>query len=445
MFGKRQQAPVGGTTVSPPVYRSRPEGQAGTEAARAIVLPEPPGPPPQPPASSQPERYDPATTVIVRRASFDKMRSEGKGENLVFDVVQFVNNMQGYGHFIRYEISQRALQAYHTDFYLAQVNNGGHSQFIHNAGSNYSWIVADVRAALAGMQAPAYQDIFERMVSWVQENPEEAAQQTGFNGGRAAILDELDKQFYALGNSQPLADHSGLWISGWPGLVLVESDDYPAQMEKLIALNPLRQGRLINRSINSINHQVTDHHHLTAGYCCSQVGEYVEEVFGHVPMKINGQEIPGQFARAVSGRMFAVAVATTLGIIFESRRGEGFDFDYDKRTSGIMFEGLDAMIGFAGKNNLAAGVDLLFRNAGLDPSELVVTPHDLDKADDGEDRMQWFAFSPRHGQFIVGCVAGALTLIEMQAQKVLGTVMPDEVARHLQAAQKAAGIRPEVL
>ena len=45
------------------------------------------------------------------------------------------------------------MQAYHADYYLALVNNGGHSQFIRNTG--VAMLPTTSADALAGLRSPA--------------------------------------------------------------------------------------------------------------------------------------------------------------------------------------------------------------------------------------------------------------------------------------------------
>src|SRR4030095_16146712 len=96
----------------------------------------------------------------------------GKEYVLVSAVVNFVNAMMSQGLYSRYEIPAKALQAYHADYYLAQVNNGGHHQFIHNSGGALKFAVPDIRGGLSGMAAEAHLAIFEEMAALLEKFPD---------------------------------------------------------------------------------------------------------------------------------------------------------------------------------------------------------------------------------------------------------------------------------
>lgn len=198
------------------------------------------------------------STVIVPRSALARATSGETPYDLVQAVVNFVNAMTGDGLYNRFEISQQAMQAYHGDFYLAQVNNGGHSQFIHNCFANLSFVVNDVRGALTGMNAVATVPIFERMAAWVAQNPNEAKTQTGFEGGRAPELDELDTLFYGADKETPLIVLSARWIAAWPELRAVDDGDYQEAIRRAIMLNPAREARLLSRSVKTLATQMID-------------------------------------------------------------------------------------------------------------------------------------------------------------------------------------------
>jgi hypothetical protein len=212
-------------------------------------------------------------TVIVPRSAFAQATQGGNPHELVQAVVNFVNAMTGPGIYSRFEIHPKAMQAYHADFYLAQVNNGGHSQFIHNCHGNLPYVATDVRAGLAGMKAETQLSIFEQMTAWIAQNPEEVSKQTGFQGGRAAPLDELDKAFYAAEESAPMIPANALWIASWPELRPVDDADYEEAIRRVIAMNPLREARLITRAVDNLRRQMTDWFNVGVGLACTNAAK----------------------------------------------------------------------------------------------------------------------------------------------------------------------------
>jgi len=130
---------------------------------------------------------------------------------LVQATVNFVNALTGEAHYELGEIPAEAVQAYFCDYYLAQVNNGGHSQFVHNARMDPVAMDA-IDTGLHAMNASELHAIFREMLDWASEHPQDAARQTGFEGGRAPELDVLDKRFYAAEAETPMTTLSAQWL-----------------------------------------------------------------------------------------------------------------------------------------------------------------------------------------------------------------------------------------
>ena len=112
------------------------------------------------------------TTVIVRRTAVEAASKPDEGYHLTEAIVSYVNDMQQVGVYAARELPAKAMQAYHADYYLAEVNNGGHSQFIHNSGEAlWPTVSADALAGLAAMGAAAQHKILTEAVAWVAANP----------------------------------------------------------------------------------------------------------------------------------------------------------------------------------------------------------------------------------------------------------------------------------
>src|SRR5882757_133229 len=84
--------------------------------------------------------------VVVSRSKVDETGEEPF--DLVFAVMQFVTTMVSKGLCWYPEINPKAMQVYHAHWYSSEVKNGGHSQFIHNAGQEIDAMIANARAGL---------------------------------------------------------------------------------------------------------------------------------------------------------------------------------------------------------------------------------------------------------------------------------------------------------
>lgn len=145
------------------------------------------------------------------------------------------------------KIFDKLRQAFHADFYLAQVLNGGHSQFVHNCGPQRDRIFQDVGAALKQSGLSEHLSIFNDMLHWEQSHPEEADQQTGFTGGRSPSLDDLDSRLYMMAEDlffEGIAD----WVLSWPETEILEHSQVTERLTGLKERNPLYQISLIGKT-----------------------------------------------------------------------------------------------------------------------------------------------------------------------------------------------------
>lgn len=281
MFGKRK----------PKDQPQQPGGAAGASASRFEL----------------PTAAGKLGTVIVPRSAIARAGESGNYD-LVQALVNFVNAMTGEGLYSRFELEQKAMQSFHADFYLAQVNNGGHSQFIHNSFGNLPFVIADVRAGLAAMKAHAFVPVFEKMAAWVEKNPDEAKKQTGFEGGRAALLDELDTAFYKADKETALITLNSRWIATWPELRPVDDNDYREAIQRVVMLNPLREQRLLHRSVMTLTTQMIDWLQVGTGLACAN-GPEVElrlGLGGGSYRDVDGRQEMVWLVQTNAGRRFCV-------------------------------------------------------------------------------------------------------------------------------------------
>lgn len=102
-------------------------------------------------------------------------------------------------------ISDEILNFYCLGFYKAEVYNGGHSQLVANmdVGNKIHspFLISGFIAGARMVGAPKFATIGQDFENWLKENPIEAMNQTGFKGGRAEFLDDLDYRFSQLNES----------------------------------------------------------------------------------------------------------------------------------------------------------------------------------------------------------------------------------------------------
>jgi len=339
--------------------------------------------------------YTSLSTVLVRRSVVDAARLGGKPHDLIAGVVGFVNAMTARGLYLREQIVLKALQAFHADFYLAQVNNGGHSQFIHNCGGKAPPIYADAMVALRSCGADAQADILERMMVWEKENPVEAGSQTGFSGGRADTLDKLDTEFFEVNSVAPMADALARWILQWPELIAVDDANFNETLDRLVFSNPRRRDLLSLVKIKTLEHQTGDWHRVAIVMAASAVipVETCVEIGPGTELAIEGRKQKAWRIMTSNGLRYAVVTKTwsrlyedlsfagplpskagtagTLKTFFQQLRSS--DSSTGRRLSHVDSSTIDEVIQLAKRHNVAVAIDLLFQDIGRQEDAITVS------------------------------------------------------------------------
>jgi hypothetical protein len=328
------------------------------------------------------------TTVIVPRQWADAAREPEGAYHLTAAVVDYVNDVQQAGVFVRREMPPKALQAYNADYYLAEVNNGGHSQFIHNSGELLPTIVGDALAGLEAMGARAQHQILTEMAAWVEANVAEAFAQDGF-GTRAKPLEELDSRFYAAEGEAPIAPLAARWISSWPELRIVEDDQYAAEIERIAASNPALGQRLVWKNVENIRYQITDPLQIAISAVCGAVepepevkigvgAGFYEDIEGTQCMAFNLHTDKGErlcVPDDAGARLYEYVQSGPAPEL-----GPDVNFEEIKnykppvvgaRLSAVSGEAIQRFVTVANETLAPEAIDLLLRKAGLNPPAMI--------------------------------------------------------------------------
>jgi hypothetical protein len=128
------------------------------------------------------------------------------------------------------EVAPESVHSYSVDFYYAQVMNGGHGQFAHNAkGMPNTWKFA--REGLGLMGANEHLKIFDQFEAIIKAGGERASQiirNAGFSKEDPEV-EALDNAFYELEKRNPVTAMNGKWIKSLPNtkiLPLNEMQNY---------------------------------------------------------------------------------------------------------------------------------------------------------------------------------------------------------------------------
>ncbi len=170
-------------------------------------------------------------------------------------VVDFINFQTNTGLYKSDELPAKAMMAYYCDYYLAQVNNGGHAQFIHNFQGAAEAVFRDVPAGLSAMGATGHAAIFADMLDAVRVD-------------RAEDVERLDGVFYELEKHNPLTPMNAAWIRDWPELRVVDDERLTEALQGFAKMNPHRADRTVALGILSIENKLSDEVWLGCGLAC---------------------------------------------------------------------------------------------------------------------------------------------------------------------------------
>jgi len=168
-------------------------------------------------------------------------------EDIVSSNITFVNALFG-EHFREEEIARDALRSYYVDYYLAQVNNGGFSQFVWNS----KWsppLIGLVREGLCAMKAVRHFKLFNESAALVDRMGPDRLRgyllrdYWGTNPDRDALDAAHDGRFAELSSTEGLIALNAAWLRSLPGLQVKTSEEIRAEIERRVATLPDREER----------------------------------------------------------------------------------------------------------------------------------------------------------------------------------------------------------
>lgn len=146
------------------------------------------------------------------------------------------------------EASDDALKSYYVDYYLAQVNNGGFSQFVYNSAWSKS-VVSYVQQGLREMGAAKNLALFSKSAQILNALGEQKiaeyldGEYFGTNEERDA-LNSFDDEFYLLQDDENLAALNAQWIRQHPGLEVLDDKELQARLASVAEAIPNRTERI---------------------------------------------------------------------------------------------------------------------------------------------------------------------------------------------------------
>jgi Domain of unknown function (DUF4375) len=235
--------------------------------------------------------------------------------------IQFVNYLCETALFLPEEIVPEAMWSYQVDYYLGQVNNGGHGQYVGNSRMLAS-IIEPTKRGLAAMGAIDYGAIYADLHTILASN-RDLAERTAAGGGFGEIdpaIKELDRRFFAIDGTDRLIAQNRAFLLGLKNLRLVRSSAWKRELERLGRLNAKREERALaaRRRVEEI--AAKDPRMILAKELCVRAGRVFVKWTGVNPgCQLDGKRADGWFMATDKGA--AVAFFQTDGaLLFKFER-----------------------------------------------------------------------------------------------------------------------------
>lgn len=159
--------------------------------------------------------------------------------DIVHSSITFLDALRG--EFLELEeLSQDALRSYYVNYYFAQMNNGGFSQFVSNTG----WDKIIVRYIHEGLQAIGAHQCLELFNQGTEIVDRLGVDQFFASEELREQENELTCKFYDLREQEDLVLLNANWLRSLPHLVVLSIEAMQAEVKRRAAALPDREARL---------------------------------------------------------------------------------------------------------------------------------------------------------------------------------------------------------
>lgn len=280
--------------------------------------------PSQPPGNpaDDPVEQVPDGAPVVGRAAYDS----DDPMDTVYSLIEVVNSLYQ-GLLTPDEVGDALLVHYYLDYYVAQVDNGGHSQFLANSlGVDSARMLTLIQQGLDHLALPAASDIWSRFVATTTglsaEDLDAFAEgyldERGFHP--LAQLEALDDPFYG-GVGEELAEANARWLRSRPDLVVLDDADLPRYAASRAARVPDRA----ERERRAREHEPS--FVKAARAWCQEQGLAFEQVTAGVPATVDGATVI-DWAFLAEGRLFSL-IELPDGTVRVTERTDPLDGGHD--------------------------------------------------------------------------------------------------------------------
>ncbi len=180
--------------------------------------------------------------MILKQVTITKESMEDEDPyEVILSNIDIINDLLS-NHVRHDEICIQSLKSYYVDYYLAQVNNGGFSQFVYNSNWNES-MISLILDGLKDIGAVKNLKLFHKsakIVSGMSKKNFERFLEGEYFGNFLQInhLNKFDDNFFTLQETENLLQLNSDWLKSLPSLKVVEQREREAHIKKLISLVP---------------------------------------------------------------------------------------------------------------------------------------------------------------------------------------------------------------
>lgn len=245
---------------------------------------------------------------IVKELILPREAAENSDPYKVIDcTIQYYNYLLHTAYYRPAEVIQEPMWSYQVDYYIGQVNNGGHGQYVGNSGITSGELGPTIEATqrgLAAMGAHDYGAIYSDLLRLLNSNQKRAAaiaEGRGF-GEIDPAIEKLDQRFFAIKGTDRLIRQNRDFLLALKSLRLVPFASWQAEMVQLARLNPNGQERALAAKRAQEERDAKDPHLLVAKELCRRA----DCSFGgwttvNPGCKLDGQDVSGWFAKTDKG------------------------------------------------------------------------------------------------------------------------------------------------
>lgn len=191
--------------------------------------------------------HDAAVTLSELVLPREAVEAKDPGQLIAYNI-RFCDYMVYRAHFRPEEMMPEPMWSYQVDYYVSEVRNGGHGQYIGNSRIACGFMdgtIRCVRQGLSAMGAFDCREIYEDMLALLALDAARTASianSCGFGRSDPAV-EALDRRFRAIGGAHPLMQANRDFLVGLPYLRIVPQEHWQAEVERLGRLNPFGKER----------------------------------------------------------------------------------------------------------------------------------------------------------------------------------------------------------